>query len=205
MPIVYVMVDLLWGAMIPLNLNWSILSAHVKAVMVYQTSQNEIRSGSFSFKLRGDDTSAMDSADESSSMDSTDSDGSSDTEEHQGRGCIDLTLDRLQSMHAVSSAYRHDRSSYSANGRCKDRIKEAVKNPICACQCRVNLITLMKICLTFWLLSKDGQDSVLWAIQRGSARKNMWHIEGLAIFCFFVQRMLLQISSIDIISHVCFS
>lgn len=127
----------------------------------------------------------MESADESSSMDSTDSDGSSGTEEHQGRGCIDLTLERLQSMRAVANAYRHDRSSYSANGRCRHRIKQAVQNPICACQCRVNMITLMKICLTFWLLTKDGQDSVLWAVQRGSARKNTWHIEGLVgvFFC----------------------
>ena len=165
----YMMVDLLWGAMIPLNLNQSVLFAPTSNCDGGTPDFPKQNYGPFPLKLRGD-TSAMESADESSSMDSTDSDGSSGTEEHQGRGCIDLTLERLQSMHAVANAYRHDRSSYSANGRCRHRIKQAVQNPICACQCRVNMITLMKICLTFWLLTKDGQDSVLWAIQRGSAR-----------------------------------
>lgn len=146
----------------------------------------------------------MESADESSSIDSSDSDGSSCTEEHQGRGCIDLTLERLQSMHAVANAYRHDRTSYSANGRCRHRIKQAVQNPICRCQCRVNMNTLMKICLTFWLLSKDGQDSVLWAIQRGSAKKNTWHIQGLAgVFCGVLQCMPNFLCLIWLGEHVC--
>ena len=133
-----------------------------------------------SIKLREDvsSSSASNDDDESSSMDSeSDSSGQS-----QGprRGSIDLTLDRLQSMHAVACGYRHDRSSYSANGRSQDRIKNVVNNPICACrQCRVKLSILMKVCLTFWLLSKDGQDSVLWAIQRGNGKKNNWYIEGL--------------------------
>ena len=107
---------------------------------------------------------------------------SSDSDEPKYQGSIDLTLDRLQSMMHVAGKYHHDESSYSMNGRSKTRIKHAINNPICTCKCRVNINVLMKICLLFWLLSKSGQDSVLWAIQSGQGKRNKWYIEGL-VFC----------------------
>lgn len=130
------------------------------------------------WKLRGDGSSGSDDQSAESSMGESDTE-SLDSDEPTWQGSIDLTLDRLQSMKHVAGQYHHDESSYSKNGRSKKRIRNAINNPICPCKCRVNIGILMKVCLLFWLLSKSGQDSILWAIQTGKGKKNRWCIEGL--------------------------
>ena len=124
------------------------------------------------------DASAFDPSDADSSY--SGSSGSDDVSEC-GKGRVEITTQRLQSMHAVSSNNgTGSLSKYARNGRSKARVKQALDNPKCECACSVPLRTLLRICLTFWLLSKRGQDTVLWTIQQehpGSKRD--WYIEGL--------------------------
>ena len=125
-------------------------------------------------KLRQTDASALDPSDSDSSYSSS----SDDVAEF---GKVEIWTQRLQSMHAVSSnKSTGPLSKYSKNGRSKTRVKHALENPKCSCACSVPLRTLLRVCLTFWLLTKRGQDSVLWTIQQehpGSKRD--WYIEGL--------------------------
>ena len=96
------------------------------------------------------------------------------------RGSVNMTLQRLQSMHAVATCSEKT-SKYAENGRCKTRIRKSVANPICQCHCNLPLHTLFRVCVAFWCLTKQGQDTVLWTIQRenpGSGSKKDWFIEG---------------------------
>lgn len=96
------------------------------------------------------------------------------------RGSVDLTLQHLQSMHAMSRRQR-ELSTYATSGKSQKRVYQRLKNPICKCRCRVPFQALLKICVCFWMLSKQGQDSVLWAIQTehpGTGCKKDWFIGG---------------------------
>ena len=129
-------------------------------------------------KLRQSDASTLDPSDSDSSY--SDSSGSDDVSEC-GKGKVEISTQRLQSMHAVSSNKRTGSlSKYAKNGRSKTRVKSALDHPKCECACTVPLRTLLRVCLAFWLLTKCAQDSVLWTIQQehpGSKRE--WYIEGL--------------------------
>ena len=125
----------------------------------------------------GDDEASTSSG--SYESDSGDSDESSGEGE---RGFVDITLQRLQSVHAVASNYQVGDSTYSRHGRSKKRIAHALKYPLCRCLCQVPLRLVLGVCMGFWLLSKQGQDSVLWSLQHeneGKGKKKDWYIEGL--------------------------
>ena len=137
-------------------------------------------------KLRMDCDSTGSSDAESSTGSPTDSNGASgssdDDDTAYERGRVDISVQRLQSMHAVASNKSRSISKFARNGRSKSRIKDALENPPCKCRCKVGLQLLLRVCLTFWLLTKEGQDTVLWTIQTenpGSGTKKDWFIEGL--------------------------
>lgn len=121
----------------------------------------------------------------SSTGSSTDSDGTSDSSDDDTayeRGRVDISVQRLQSMHAVASNKSRSKSKFAKNGRSKSRIKEALEKPACKCKCKVAMHLLLRVCLAFWFLTKEGQDTVLWTIQTenpGSGTKKDWFIEGL--------------------------
>ena len=95
---------------------------------------------------------------------------------------MDLTSQRLQSMHAVATNGKSkSMSKYSTNGSSKQRIRKAVEKPICTCQCAVPFRIVLRVAVAFWLLTKQGQDTVLWTIQHenpGNGSKKDWFIEG---------------------------
>ena len=124
----------------------------------------------------------------------TDSESSSsETSSDDGgeRGRVDLTSQRLQSMHAVATNSKvKSMSKYSTNGSSKQRIRKAVEKPICTCQCVVPLRIVLRVALAFWLLTKQGQDTVLWTIQHenpGNGAKKDWFIEGPTFGALFFQ------------------
>lgn len=117
----------------------------------------------------------------------TSSSDESDASHHE-RGSVDLTSHRLQSMHAVASNRNTSMSTFAANGRSKKRIKNRLDHPICRCRCALPLRVVLKVALAFWMLTKKGQDSVLWTIQRenpGNSSKKDWFIEGLVFDVLF--------------------
>lgn len=129
-----------------------------------------------------EESSAVSDSD-ASELDDSSTDESTDSNHHE-RGSVDLTSQRLQSMHAVSSNVKKSVSTYAANGRSKTRIKNRLAHPICKCRCALPLRAVLKVALAFWMLTKQGQDSVLWAIQRenpGNSSKKDWFIEGLLL------------------------
>ena len=136
-------------------------------------------------KLRMDCSSDASSDAELSTGSSTDSDGTSDSSDDDTayeRGRVDISVQRLQSMHAVASNKSRSKSKFAKNGRSKSRIKEALEKPACKCKCKVAMHLLLRVCLAFWFLTKEGQDTVLWTIQTenpGSGTKKDWFIEGL--------------------------
>ena len=99
-------------------------------------------------------------------------------------GCpveVSLTLSKLESLHATSSE-PVCRSQHSKNGMSVKRIKAVVRNPGCACQCWVPEQLLVKICHCFSMLTKVGQDALLWSMQaEGGKRRKFWNIEGLQV------------------------
>ena len=148
-------------------------------------------------KQRSDGSStASDSADSDGSATSGDSgDASSSGSDDDGcvRGRVDISCQRLQSMHAVASNKDVSTpSKYAGNGKSKTRIQDCLKHPKCKCKCSVPFALLLRVCVAFWLLTKRGQDTVLWTIQQeepGTGSKRDWFIEGLrgpdisSIFC----------------------
>ena len=98
------------------------------------------------------------------------------------KGHVDLTLKQLEAMHAVASNLNKDESTYATHGKSETRIKEALRNPICKCRCKIPMQLLLKICLAFWMLSKQGQDTVLWTIQHEHpGTKKDWYLGGLLL------------------------
>eukprot|EP00434_Breviolum_minutum_P009292 symbB.v1.2.008188.t2/scaffold450.1/size202773/7 len=142
------------------------------------TSSPSSASSSSTSEIAGDASSDTDN--ESSSSGSSRS--SSDAESEHVRGWVDISIQRLQSMHGVTpSGKKIQESKFAKHGRSKLRIKTAIANPVCQCQCRVPLSKLLRLCIAFWLLGKSGQDSVLWTIQHetaGHGSKKDWFIEG---------------------------
>ena len=130
-------------------------------------------------------TACSSSNDAMSVSEMTDSESSSSgTSSDDGgeRGRVDLTSQRLQSMHAVATNGKaKSMSKYSTNGSSKQRIRKAVEKPICTCQCSVPFRIVLRVAVAFWLLTKQGQDTILWTIQHenpGNGFKKDWFIEG---------------------------
>ena len=94
-----------------------------------------------------------------------------------------MTLAGLESFHGVASNTVDDGETgdtYAQNGMDASRIKKAVRSPTCSCKCRVPIQLLIKICSSFWPLTKGAQDAILWSLQTtGEARrKRYYQIEG---------------------------
>lgn len=110
-----------------------------------------------------------------------------------GPAFVDLTLERLHSLHTVQTtkASREDLTSYARTGSSKTRVAHAVKHPICKCGCKVPLGILLKVAAAFWLLAKPTQDALLWSLQHeaGSNKKKQWFISGGSVCKLFQHTM----------------
>ena len=98
-----------------------------------------------------------------------------------GPAVVDLTLERLHSLHTVQNTKASEElSSYARTGSSKTRVAHAVRHPICKCRCKVPLGILLKVVAAFWLLAKPTQDALLWSLQHeaGSNKKKQWFISG---------------------------
>lgn len=93
---------------------------------------------------------------------------------------LDLSLWRLQSLHASGDGTSEKITVYAQNGMSTTRIKTALKAPVCDCRCAVPAKLLANICKAFWNLRKETQDSLLWTLQMESGRgsKRTWSIGG---------------------------
>ena len=105
---------------------------------------------------------------------------------------LDLSLPRLQSLHASGDQCSENMSEYATNGMSMTRIKTALKAPACECRCSMPAKLLEKVCKAFWCLRKEVQDSLLWTLQlesgRGSKRK--WSIAGLGLIQTFYSKII---------------
>ena len=119
------------------------------------------------------------------SASSNESTSLSDSETDNGSGCgdptIDLTLERLQSLHTAGTVQKGDLSEYAKTGMSPTRIKSALKQPVCTCYCKLPVKLLYQLCVAFWTLTKSSQDSLLWSLQHegGKHRRKQWHLGGL--------------------------
>lgn len=95
---------------------------------------------------------------------------------------VSLSLERLQSLHALQSGPGKP-SSYSESGMSVNRCKKALQNPPCPCKCTLPLKLLILVCQSFWQLSKAAQDSLLWSIQLegGACNRRSWNIAGYPV------------------------
>ena len=130
---------------------------------------------------RSDYETASGSSDDASSNDASSDDASSVSNE--GCGYVDLTVERLQSLHnGETTVSKSDMSEYAKTGCSQDRVENALHKPCCKCRCRVPRVKLMKILFAFWLLNKAAQDSLLWSIQHeAGSNKNQWFIQGIKL------------------------
>lgn len=96
-----------------------------------------------------------------------------------GIGSVDLSHQRLQSLHAHGSVPKKDLDAYAKRGMSAKRIKTSVHQPRCHCLCKIPVKILYQICLAFWTLTKNSQDSCLWSIQNEShEKKKRWYMAG---------------------------
>ena len=105
-----------------------------------------------------------------------------------GSASVDLTLERLHSLHSVQNTKSiEDMSSYARTGSSKTRVARALNHPICKCRCKVPLGILLKVVAAFWLLAKPTQDALLWSLQHeaGSNKKKQWFISGSSVCKLF--------------------
>ena len=132
-------------------------------------------------------TCSSDSSGETTNLSDSESESSSAT----ANATIDLTLERLQSLHASGSINKRDLTTYAKRGISTKRIKSAVLRPRCDCACKMPVKLLYSICVAFWTLAKPSQDSLLWSIQNesGDSRKKNGTLEeqlGDQNICCFV-------------------
>ena len=79
--------------------------------------------------------------------------GTDDNDDSDTYPIVDLTYERLQSLHATGRVNKHELSDYAKRG--------------------------MKG-IAFWTLTKPTQDSLLWSIQTesGNQKRKRWHLAG---------------------------
>ena len=129
----------------------------------------------------------------------TDSDGetSSESSAHDDAGTdrrVDLTYERIQSMHGdTNTVLKENMSEYAKHGSSKERVVQALRRPCCNCKCRVPATLLMKVVMAFWLLNKTTQDSLLWSLQHeaGVNKKKKWFISGSRLNQTMLSKMML--------------
>lgn len=131
-------------------------------------------------------TSLLRSSSDSEGMPEDES-GRSDTdlesESDEGGGTVSLTLERLESLHALASLPGSEVSSFAEHGMSKDRIRGALRHPSCSCRCTMPAKTLAAICKCFWRLSKTAQDCLLWSIQtEARGNRKQWSMQGLMVY-----------------------
>ena len=123
----------------------------------------------------------METSSESSGVSTSISDSDSGSESSGTDTCIDLSLERLQSLHTLGTVPKKQLGDYAKSGVSTKRIKAAATRPQCSCMCKLPVKVLYHLCIAFWTLAKPSQDSVLWEIQQGSSRKKRWFLGGLEI------------------------
>ena len=111
-----------------------------------------------------DDESAADS-DGSSSSSGSSSGSSSSVSMADNTNAIkmrNLSMNQLLCMDAVNDG---DESQAVRNGKDKSRMVDALKKPCCKQRCKRHLCLklVMAFCISFWSLSKSGQDTLLLA------------------------------------------
>ncbi|CAL1173955.1 unnamed protein product [Cladocopium goreaui] len=125
---------------------------------------------------RYDPTSSEQNGSDSAAS-ATDGETDSDTSD-AGHAKVDLTIERLQSLHNSMTTKNTEMSEFATRGSSKERVVEALRNPRCECKnrCRVPLRTLLKVVVAFWMLTKPTQDSLLWSLQHeaGSNKRKEW-------------------------------
>lgn len=83
----------------------------------------------------------------------------------------------------MGTVNKRDLSDYAKKGMSAKRIKSLVLKPRCSCRCRMPIKLLYQICLAFWSLCKQGQDTLLWEIQQSADHKKLqWYLAGLLAF-----------------------
>lgn len=120
----------------------------------------------------------MSTSETTTSISDTDS-GSGGDDDH-APAVIDLTYERLQSLHAHGTIPRKELGDYAKRGVSSSRIKAAVNKPCCTCMCKLPVMILYKLCIAFWTLTKSSQDALLWSIQHesGNQEKKRWYMAG---------------------------
>ena len=102
---------------------------------------------------------------------STSGSGESDDSEDEKtvKGKSEMLLSQLAMFPSENPDPDGGGSVAAANGKSKARIKKVLNSDLCKCtrKChkKVNLKTVLNICLTFWSLSKGAQDCILWSMQ----------------------------------------
>ena len=138
--------------------------------------QPPLRSGDGSSSYDGD----SDGDSYSSALESTSGASDDEDETHEEPHQIDLSLWRLQSLHAAGKGDPNKISKYAQSGMSTSRIRASLNSPACTCQCRVPAKLLADVCKSFWHLRKEVQDALLWSLQMESGRgsKRRWAIGG---------------------------
>ena len=108
-------------------------------------------------------SSSSSSGEPTTSISGSDSSGDSDSTSRVPE--VDLTLKRLESLHSSGSVPKKDLSDYAKHGISSKRIKSAVLEPRCECMCKMPVKILYHLCVAFWTLTKQSQDSLLWSLQ----------------------------------------
>ena len=114
----------------------------------------------------------------------SDSGSESGSDGQGGTGYVDLVYERLQSLHAHGTVPRKDFTKYAKKGMSAKRVKAAVTKPCCTCMCKLPVKILYQLCVAFWSLTKQSQDSCLWSIQNdsgGNSKKKQWYMAGLVL------------------------
>ena len=123
-----------------------------------------------------DASSSMSSEPESDSISVC---GSSSCDDELPPAKVDLTLERLQSLHAHGHLSKKKLSGYAKKGMSGTRVKKLLERPVCECACKLPIKILFKICVCFWQLTKTTQDGLLWGLQHeAGCGKKTWHIQG---------------------------
>lgn len=131
------------------------------------------------------DASGSESAGPSSTESYTSmSESDSGSDDGGGTGNVDLTQERLQSLHALGKVPKKELTQYAKRGLSAKRVKSAVMKPCCNCMCKLPIKLLYNLCVSFWTLTKQGQDSCLWTIQNecgGNLKKKRWFMAGYPV------------------------
>ena len=133
-------------------------------------------SGSSNASCSSSDDSCSGSSSDSSSRSSRESSDASSTSESSdsGSAAVELPVASLANL-SFNHIFQADEDSssdedmYQRHGKSKARLAAALKKRCCKGRCKRNLKPIWKsVCYlvaSFWALSKQGQDGLLWSLQ----------------------------------------